>query len=167
MLNEDQTYKEFRPPQLVNNEELVITSTSGLGLDMGAVSIAAIGKADDVALLSPHPIALQSLLNLSQDFSTAHSLHNVPDKTKLLVYSPRGHTNTSTYWQDATPITMDGAPLDSPSPPRQSMWGWCAALATPASCQPSYPDFQAIPSPCIPSCTAVWPGATVGTPQPP
>jgi hypothetical protein len=97
--------------QLVNNNELVVKNSSGLGLDMGAVSIAAIGQADDVALLSPHPIALQSLLNLSQDFSTATSLQNVPEKTKLLVYSPKCDTTTSAYWQEAFPITMNGAPL--------------------------------------------------------
>ena len=78
--------------QLVNNQELVVTNGSGLGLDMGAVSVAAIGQADDVALVSPHPLALQSLLNLSEDFSSATSLQNVPEKTKLLVYSPRGDT---------------------------------------------------------------------------
>jgi hypothetical protein len=41
--------------QLVNNNKLVVTNNSGLGLDMGAISVAAIGQADDVALLSPHP----------------------------------------------------------------------------------------------------------------
>ena len=97
--------------QLVNNQELMVTNSSGLGLDMGAVSIAAIGQADDVALLSPHPVALQSLLNLSQEFSAAHSLQNVPEKTKLLVYSPSGNTTNSTYWQEAAPIIMEGAPL--------------------------------------------------------
>ena len=97
--------------QLVNNHKMVVTNSSGLGLDMGAVSVAAIGQADDVALLSPHPLALQSLLNLSEDFSSATSLQNVPEKTKLLVYSPRGDTTSATYWQEAAPITMAGAPL--------------------------------------------------------
>ena len=98
--------------QLVNGEELDMCNDSGLGLDMGAVSVAAIGQADDVALVSPHPAALQSLLNLSEAFSSSTSLTNVPEKTKLLVYPPsKGDGSSITYWQEATPIMMSGAPL--------------------------------------------------------
>ena len=97
--------------QLVNGEELDTCNGSGLGLDMGAVSVAAIGQADDVALVSPHPAALQSLLNLSEAFSSSTSLTNVPEKTKLLVYPSKGDTSSITYWQEATPIMMSGAPL--------------------------------------------------------
>ena len=78
---------------------------------MGAVTVAAIGQADDVALVSPHPAALQSLLNLSQAFSASTSLTNVPEKTKLLAYPAKGNSNSITYWQEAMPIMMAGAPL--------------------------------------------------------
>ena len=103
--------------QLVNNCELVVTNNSGLGLDMGAVFVAAIGQAFDVALLSPHPLALQSLLNLSEDFSSATSLENVPEKTKLLVYSPSWPGVTPSPWLE---------PL-FPSPVRPSLLGLFAA----------------------------------------
>ena len=63
--------------QLINYHKLVVTNGSGLRLDMGAVSVAAIGQGDDVILLSPHPLALPSHLNCSEDFSSA-SLQNVP-----------------------------------------------------------------------------------------
>ena len=52
--------------QLVNAEELITTNNSGLGLNMGGISLASLGVADDVALLSPSPHGLQGLLNLSQ-----------------------------------------------------------------------------------------------------
>ena len=78
---------------------------------MGAISVAAIGQADDVALVSPHPAALQSLLNISEAFAASTSLTNVPEKTKLLAYPAKGDTNSITYWQQAMPIMMAGAPL--------------------------------------------------------
>ena len=96
--------------QLVNNEELIITNNAGLGLNMGEVSVGSIGVADDVALLSPDPHALQSLLNLSQSLTTSKSMVNVPDKTKLLLFQPRGD-HSAEYWMDVDPITMDGAAL--------------------------------------------------------
>ena len=97
--------------QLVNGDELDTCNGSGLGLDMGAISVAAIGQADDVALVSPHPAALQSLLNLSEAFSTSTSLTNVPEKTKLLAYPARGDTSSISYWQEAMPIMMAGTSL--------------------------------------------------------
>ena len=95
--------------QLVNNKELIVTNTAGLGSNMGAISIGSIGVADDVALVSPSPHALQSLLNLSQSLTSSRSMVNVPEKTKLLVYQAKGQDTT--YWQAATPITMGGSPI--------------------------------------------------------
>ena len=96
--------------QLVNAEELVTTNTSGLGLNMGGISLASIGVADDVALLSPSPHALQSLLNISQKLTSSRCMVNVPEKTKLLAYAPKGDISVS-YWQEATPLSMEGASL--------------------------------------------------------
>ena len=97
--------------QLVNGAELVMTNGSGLGLDMGAVIVAAIGQADNVALVSPHPAALQLPLNLSEAFSASTSLTKVPEKTKLLAYPIKGDSSYINYWQDVMPIMMAGAPL--------------------------------------------------------
>ena len=99
--------------QLVNGEELKVTNSAGLGLNMGGVSLGSIGVADDVALISPCPHALQSLLNLSQSLTTSRCMVNVPEKTKLLVYSPKGDTSASILGP-TLPITMDDSPL-SPS----------------------------------------------------
>ena len=96
--------------QLANNQELLVTNGAGLGLNMGETSVGSIGVADDIALVSPDPHALQSLLNLSQSLTSSRSMVNVPEKTKLLLYQPKGD-NAAEYWQDVDPITMDGASL--------------------------------------------------------
>ena len=96
--------------QLVNNKELNVTNNAALGLNMGGVSVGSIGVADDVALLSPNPHALQSLLNLSQSLTSSTYMVNVCEKTKLLFYHPKGD-NSADYWHDVSPIIMDGAAL--------------------------------------------------------
>ena len=76
--------------QLVNADELITTNSSGLGLDMGGISLASIGVADDVALLSPSPHSLQALLNLSQSLTSSKSMINVPEKNKAsCIFSSR------------------------------------------------------------------------------
>ena len=60
--------------QLANNKEIIVTNSAGLGLNMGETSVGSIGVADDVALLSPDPHALQSLLNLSQSLTTSRCM---------------------------------------------------------------------------------------------
>ena len=96
--------------QLVNNKELVVTNTAGLGLNMGETSVGSIGVADDVSLVSPDPHALQSLLNLSQSITSNRCMVNVHEKTKLLLYHPKGDTSAN-YWQEVKPIMMNGDPL--------------------------------------------------------
>ena len=68
------------------------------------------GVADDVALVSPSPQALQSLLNLSQTITSSKQMVNVPEKTKLMLFNPKSD-QSATYWQEVTPITMAGAAL--------------------------------------------------------
>ena len=96
--------------QVVNTEELVTTQSSGLGLNMGGVSVASIGFADDVALLSPSPHALQSLLNISQSLTTSRCMLNVKEKTKVLAFAPKGDVSVA-YWQDVSPLIMNDSPL--------------------------------------------------------
>ena len=96
--------------QLVNSEELIMTNSAGLGLDMGGVSVGSIRVADDVVLVSPSPHALQSLLNLSQSLTSSRQRVNVKEKTKLLLFHPKGDHSAS-YWQDASPISKAGAAL--------------------------------------------------------
>ena len=98
--------------QLVNGEELEVTNSAGLGLNLGGISLGSVGVADDVALISPSPHALQSLLNISESLTSSRCMVNMPEKTKLLVYNPKVK-NCSDYWESALPITMAGATLSS------------------------------------------------------
>ena len=77
---------------------------------MGGVSVGSIGVADDVALVSPSPHALQSFLNLSQSLTSARKMVNVKEKTKLLLFHPPRDKSAS-YWQETSPLTMAGAAL--------------------------------------------------------
>ena len=77
---------------------------------MGEVSLASIGVADDIALLSPSPHALQSLLNISQALTSSKCMVNVPEKTKMLAYAPK-HDVSVAYWKETAPISMAGASL--------------------------------------------------------
>ena len=77
---------------------------------MGGVSVASIGFADDVALLSPSPHALQSLLNISQSLTTSCCMLNVKEKTKVLAFAPKGDVSVA-YWQGVSPLSMNDSPL--------------------------------------------------------
>ena len=90
--------------------ELYRVVNAGLGLNMGGTSVGSIGVADDVGLVSPDPHALQSLLNLSQSLTSTRCMVNVKEKTKLLLFHPKGDFS-ATYWQEVSHIMMDGAAL--------------------------------------------------------
>ena len=55
-VNSDRLYK------LCNNSQLLEAQSSGLGVDMDGVHVAAIGQADDVVLLANTPLKLACLL---------------------------------------------------------------------------------------------------------
>ena len=100
--NSDRLYK------LANNRELIITQQSSLGLKMGMTSVGSIGQADDVALISDDVHRLQCLLQLAMDYARDCHVEIVPEKTKLLCYSPRGFEDATYYWKVVSPIYMDG-----------------------------------------------------------
>ena len=75
--------------QLVGNTELNVANSSGLGILLGNLHIACIGAADDTVLVSDCPYKLQSLLNLSLKFCKDSFMQLVPEKTHLLVVSPK------------------------------------------------------------------------------
>ena len=100
--NSDRLYK------LANNKELIITQQSGLGLQLGGVHVSSIGQADDVALLSDDIQRLQCILQLAMDYALEYHVEMVPEKTKLLCFTPRGQEYDTYYWQVASPITMNG-----------------------------------------------------------
>ena len=73
----------------VNDEELRITNNSELGCSMNGISVASIGAADEVVLVSPTPHGLSGLINLSHKFCSSRGFQDTPCKTHLLLYFPK------------------------------------------------------------------------------
>ena len=81
-VNSDRVYK------LINNSQLLEAQGSGLGVQLADALIAAIGQADDVVLLANSPIKLVCLLYLTILYCQRQHVTLVPDKTKLLLWTP-------------------------------------------------------------------------------
>ena len=102
-VNSDRLYK------LANNAELLITQDSKLGVQLcPSVHVASVGQADDVALVSNCIYKLQGLLHLAMEYASNYHIQMVPEKTKLLCYSPHGQEGSAAYWQTACSLTMAG-----------------------------------------------------------
>ena len=80
--NSDKIYK------LNNNDQLTTAQDSGLGIDLGSSNISGIGFVDDVSLQSNSLSKLGGLLHLTIEYCQKFHVELVPDKTKLLVFSP-------------------------------------------------------------------------------
>ena len=105
-INSDRLYK------LANNKELTITQDSQLGLHMGDVHVASVGQADDVAFLSPSIHQLHCVLQLAMQYAAEYHVEMVPEKTKLLCYTPRGQDMSTYYWREASQMSMGGKKIE-------------------------------------------------------
>ena len=76
-VNSDSFYK------LMNNEQLLCSQDSELGVRMGDIMVSAIGQADDVVLTSNNIFSMFNLLYLSKIYCSKHMVNLVPEKTKL------------------------------------------------------------------------------------
>ena len=103
-VNSDKLYK------LANNDQLHVAQQSELGIDLGSSSstVSCIGQADDSALVANDIFSLQNLLILTLEYCQRYNVTSVPDKTKLLVYSPPGQEASVDYWKIASPINING-----------------------------------------------------------
>ena len=100
--NSDRLYK------LANNKELIITQQSDLGLHLGDVHCASVGQADDVALISDSIHNLQCILQLAIEYTKEYHIELVPEKTKLMCFTPRGQELDTYYWKTVSPINIRG-----------------------------------------------------------
>ena len=73
--------------KIYNNEQLSSAQLSAFGACIGNVPVAAIGQADDTALVSHDISSLQLLLNLSLSYCKRYQVKLSTNKTKLLCYS--------------------------------------------------------------------------------
>ena len=64
------------------------------------------GQADDVALVSNDPHKLQGLVHLALQYARDCHITLVPEKTKLLCYTPRGQELHTQYWESVSPIAI-------------------------------------------------------------
>ena len=81
--NSSEHYKTY------NNEQLTTAQNSGFGANILGVPVAAIGQADDTALLSNDLHQLQCLLDLSISYCEKHQVQLSTSKTKLLVFTKK------------------------------------------------------------------------------
>ena len=81
-----------------------------IGLQRSNVHVhcANVGLADDVALLSDDIHKLQCILQLAMDYANEYHVEMVPEKTKLLCFTPRGQDLDTYYWRVVSPISMNG-----------------------------------------------------------
>ena len=70
---------------------------SGVGCYWGAHFVGAVCYADDIALLSPCPSAMRTMLSVCEEYAVTHGLKFNPDKTQLIytvavyIYVSRSH----------------------------------------------------------------------------
>ena len=80
---------------------------SDLGVTIGDTMVAAVGQADDTALVTDNPYQLQHLLDLSIQYCKKYQVELSTVKTKLLMFLPRsGEDEYTKYYKIVTPIHM-------------------------------------------------------------
>lgn len=79
-INSSEFYKIY------NNEQISNAQASGFGVELGPVTISAIGQADDVVLLSNEPYALQGLIELTEYYCRKYNVTLSTEKTKLQMF---------------------------------------------------------------------------------
>ena len=89
--------------KIYNNEQLCMAQDSGLGTAISGLPVAAVGQADDTALLSNNIHQLQHLLDLSILYCNKHQVKLSAGKTKLLVYS-KNETDYTKYVKLLSPL---------------------------------------------------------------
>ena len=66
---------------------------------MDDICLSSIGLADDTCLLSSCIFNLQNLVVLTEEYCEKYVVELVPEKTKLLCFSPVGQDIAAYYWQ--------------------------------------------------------------------
>ena len=80
-----------RQYKLANNEQLATAQLSMLGISMNGICVSSIGQADDTSLLSDSLSKLAGLVHLAEEYCSSFHVTLVPEKTKLLSYSPAAY----------------------------------------------------------------------------
>ena len=76
--------------------------------DIGCAVISCVSQADDSVLLANYIHSLQNLLILTLEYCHQYNVTLVPEKTKLLAFSPPGYEAVVEYAKIISPINIDG-----------------------------------------------------------
>ena len=98
--------------KLANNEQITVAQQSQLGVALNNIVVSAIGQADDTCLLSDCLYKLQLLLQLAVEYCTKYHVELVPEKTKLLCYTPTGLSSSTLYWKLISPVSLGNMKLE-------------------------------------------------------
>ena len=98
--------------KIYNNEQLRTAQDSKLGVTIGDTEVAAVGQADDTALVTVDTNNLQLLLNLSVEYCDKYQVELSSNKTKLLMFLPPGSESHYTrYYKSVSPIHINGTTI--------------------------------------------------------
>ena len=97
--------------KIYNNEQLRTAQDSGLGAAISGIPVAAVGQADDTALLSNSIHQLQHLLNLSILYCDKHQVTLSAGKTKLMVFT-RKETEYTKYVKLLSPLCIGDTQIE-------------------------------------------------------
>ena len=97
-----------REYKLANNEQLATAQLSKLGISMNGICVSSIGQADDTCLVSDCIFKLQNLLHLTVEYCAKYHVELVPEKTKLLCFSPPNLESSVFYWKLVSPVSLGG-----------------------------------------------------------
>ena len=104
-INSSEFYK------LYNNNQLVSSQRSRLGIDMKSSVISAIGQADDVVHVANSIDDLNLLVKITENYCNRFRVTLVPSKTKLLVFGNKEHKFQADLARLMNPIRIADVPV--------------------------------------------------------
>ena len=104
-INSDRLYK------LCNNSQLKEAQQSNMGISILGSMVAAIGQADDVALVSNSPEKLACMLHLTKLHCLREHVELVPEKTKLLAWAPSKKKLDTQLLKLSCQVEINGNPI--------------------------------------------------------
>ena len=97
--------------KLYNNEQLTVSQSSKLGVNIRSSIVSAVGQADDVALFSNTISNLYLLLAITLNYCKKYHVKLVPSKTKLLAFHGPNNVYEKDIAQLVNPIQIEGVPV--------------------------------------------------------
>ena len=99
--------------KLYNNEQFTVAQKSNFGVSIGPITVSSVGQADDAALVSSDFNNLGHLLHLTMKYCEDYHVEMTPEKTKLLVFSPKSSPDSkyTDYFKSCNFLHINDVPL--------------------------------------------------------